>query len=110
MALTDAERTRRYRERWPEKVKAQRRRYVKTEGRRVANRKGAERERRLNPEKVTARAMVREQVRRGNLIKPDTCERCGVVGESIEASHTDYSKPLDIEWLCRPCHRRKDQP
>lgn len=48
----------------------------------------------------------------GALVRPDGCEVCGVVprpmrnGRSaIQAHHDDYSRPLDVRWLCRPCHR-----
>lgn len=50
---------------------------------------------------------VRQAIRRGTLVRPDRCERCGAVGW-IEAAHIDYSQPLDVRWLCRPCHRRWD--
>lgn len=39
--------------------------------------------------------------RRGKLI-PQPC-RCG--STKVEMHHPDYSKPLMVEWLCRPCHR-----
>ena len=30
---------------------------------------------------------------------------CAVCGEAkVEAHHHDYSKPLDVIWLCRSCH------
>lgn len=35
-------------------------------------------------------------------IKRLPCQRCGA-GNS-QAHHKDYSKPLDIVWLCAPCH------
>lgn len=30
------------------------------------------------------------------------CESCGAW--DVEMHHTDYSKPLEIEWLCTTCH------
>lgn len=31
---------------------------------------------------------------------------CWVCGEKAEAHHPDYSRPLDVVWLCRPHHRQ----
>jgi len=55
-----------------------------------------------------AHSAVRNAIRRGDLVRPDTCSECGAVGK-IEASHDDYARPLDVEWLCRRCHSRKDR-
>lgn len=61
-----------------------------------------------NPEKLKARRAVRYAVSKGRLVRPTSCERCGATGGPIDASHDDYSRPLDVEWLCRTCHRWKD--
>ena len=37
---------------------------------------------------------------------PTTRRSCGQTHELIEAHHHDYSKPLDVEWLCPHCHAR----
>lgn len=50
-----------------------------------------------------ARQRLNQAVRHGKAIRPDTCERCGAVAR-VEGHHHDYSKPLEVEWLCRPCH------
>jgi hypothetical protein len=55
-----------------------------------------------------ASRIVQVAIRDGVLTRPDTCESCGVSGGKIEAAHSDYSRPLDVRWLCRSCHRRWD--
>lgn len=40
-------------------------------------------------------------------IEKGPCTRCGA-GDA-EAHHEDYSKPLEVVWLCRPCHRIRDR-
>lgn len=41
--------------------------------------------------------------KRGVLI-PEPCAICGTT-DQIEMHHEDYSKPLDVVWLCRAHHR-----
>ena len=54
------------------------------------------------PEKTRSRRAVSNAMRDGRLFKPDSCERCD--SRPRGAHHADYSKPLDVDWLCRPCH------
>ncbi len=49
------------------------------------------------------RALTRSYIKSGRLTKLP-CEICKVV-ENVEAHHDDYTKPLDIRWLCRKHHR-----
>jgi hypothetical protein len=51
--------------------------------------------------KVQARSRVAMAIANGSLIR-QPCEVCGV--ERGEAHHHDYSKPLDVRWLCRTHH------
>jgi hypothetical protein len=36
-------------------------------------------------------------------VKPDHCSICRS-SEWIEAHHSDYSKPLEVLWVCKKCH------
>lgn len=54
------------------------------------------------PEKYKARMAVGNAVRDGRL-KKLPCDVCGDV--ESQAHHHDYSKPLDVRWLCFKCHR-----
>jgi len=56
-----------------------------------------------HPERYKARVAVNNAVRDGRLVKKP-CEGCG--SEKVQAHHEDYSKPLDVKWLCFVCHRR----
>jgi len=69
------------------------------------NRQSAEdvkRYRKNNPEKYKAHRAVAYAVRAGTLI-PMSCKVCGQV-DGVHAHHEDYSKPLDVQWLCPEHH------
>lgn len=58
------------------------------------------------PEKWAARAKLRYWVKTGKIAHL-TCETCG--NFLSEAHHPDYSKPLDIWWLCKVHHKMADK-
>lgn len=54
--------------------------------------------------KHKARAAVSYALKMGRLTKPTECTRCGSESR-IEGHHPDYSKPLEVLWLCVRCHK-----
>lgn len=59
-----------------------------------------------NKFKINARKKVYIELRAGRIIK-QKCEDCGE--EKTEAHHKDYSKPLNIVWLCKKHHIEHDK-
>jgi uncharacterized protein YgiM (DUF1202 family) len=57
----------------------------------------------LNSDKVKAHRKVQNSIRRGKLNK-GRCEVCG--SEKAHAHHEDYSKPLEVIWLCHDHHTK----
>lgn len=53
--------------------------------------------------KDQCRRQFQHAIRHGQVRRSTRCERCGDVALT-DGHHTDYSKPLYVEWLCRPCH------
>lgn len=53
-----------------------------------------------------ARQRLNAAVASGTIIKPKTCSKCGKV-KKLTAHHNDYTKPLEVEWLCYECHGNK---
>jgi len=58
-----------------------------------------------NTDKKRARWAVANALRRGKLTKPDVCAKCDKA-VPLEAHHPDYSKQLDVVWLCKTCHEK----
>jgi hypothetical protein len=98
----NAEILRRYRLRHPEKANSDHKRRKANPGKRRAWR---QREKSLYPEKYRARKTLYEHVSRGTLKRPDSCSQCGIKCKP-EGHHPDYSKRLEVIWLCHRCHRK----
>lgn len=54
-----------------------------------------------------ATASVYKAVKSGRLVRPTSCERCGKKCRP-QAHHHDYTKRLDVSWVCSKCHRALD--
>jgi hypothetical protein len=81
------------------------RRRLHTPEREQQRREAQRRRRSAHPEKNRARAMVGREVKAGRLIR-QPCEVCGT-NERVQAHHDDYSKPLEVRWMCFKCHRER---
>lgn len=51
---------------------------------------------------------VAAALRNGTMVRPNVCVICGVECKPT-AHHYDYSKRLDVTWLCRSCHNIADR-
>jgi hypothetical protein len=54
------------------------------------------------PERTRAHQVISSAIRTGKL-KPQPCRVCGSLVSHVH--HEDYSKPLDVDWLCAAHHR-----
>lgn len=75
--------------------------YLQTEPARAMHRKHAEAYKNMNPEKKLAHAKVRWAIKSGNLERLP-CEVCG--NPRSQGHHDDYSKPIEVVWLCQRHH------
>ena len=74
------------------------------EGRRM-EREAKARWQKKNTLKRAAHIIVGNAARDGKL-SPQPCEACFNTHD-IHAHHEDYTKPLEITWLCRKCHSKR---
>jgi len=52
------------------------------------------------------RTIYQRALIRGMLLRPKQCSQCLMVPRrTLEGHHPDYSKPLEVIWLCHKCHR-----
>jgi hypothetical protein len=59
--------------------------------------------------KRAAHTAVGNAVRDGRLVPAKSCEDCGHDFTELrrEAHHEDYTKPLEVRWLCALCHGKR---
>ena len=87
----------------PEKLREyERKRSSRPERKEYAIRRQRE-NRRKYPEKNRARRILLYHKRKGSVIQ-QPCEVCG--NPKTQAHHDDYSRPLEVRWLCMICHKR----
>jgi len=86
-----------------DEIRAYERKRSKLPHRKVWLQANVQREKRNYPERIKARNAVSNAVRDGKLLKMN-CAFCG--SSNTIAHHHDYARPLDVTWLCTPCHVR----
>ena len=62
-----------------------------------------------NGHKSRAHDLLNKAVKRGDLVKPTLCEKCHDAHRHIHGHHEDYEKPLEVIWLCPPCHHNRHE-
>lgn len=60
--------------------------------------------RKIDSRRARAHNAVTRAVKKGLLVRCP-CIRCG--SKKSLAHHEDYDKPLDVMWLCQPCHKQR---
>lgn len=87
----------------PERAQAIRSRWEKRHPRQAAE------AHRRYPEKYKARTDLNNALKLGKIVKPNHCEQCQQATKSrkLHGHHEDYSRPLDVVWLCQACHTKR---
>ena len=76
--------------------------YAKTEAGKLATKKAHKNYIETYPFRRAAHIAVGNALKDGKLKK----EPCFICGEKAEAHHPDYSRPLDVVWLCSLHHKQ----
>ena len=89
--------------------------YFKSERGRVARHKAIKKSYEKFPEKWRARAKFKYAIKTGKITRPEFCENFSLSSVKcsegvVHGHHEDYSKPLDVRWLCRSCHNKVHFP
>jgi len=75
--------------------------------RKELNTKTTKRRRHENPLMNRAHLKVQHAVKSGKLKKPNECMWCRNTTSKLMGHHEDYNKPLEVWWLCQPCHKKR---
>lgn len=94
---------REYRQSHKIEITEQKRAYFQTPAGRESQRRGGRNSRERYPEKAKARSNISNAIKLGKIERSVFCEECGLPAKT-EGHHPDYSKPLEVIWLCPECH------
>lgn len=56
--------------------------------------------------KRSAHVLLGNALKNGRVVRPETCSACGEHCVP-HGHHEDYMSPLDVVWLCKPCHGKR---
>jgi len=93
-----------------ESILKQHKEYVQTPSGRAAQKRWNKKYRRTQPVAALSHYTVKNALRDGKIEK-HPCEVCGTM--KVEAHHNDYSKALEVSWLCKKHHQewhKENQP
>lgn len=62
-----------------------------------------------NPAALEAHTQTERAVKLGLLKSPGICQECGNPHPKLHKHHEDYSRPLEVIWLCPSCHGKKQR-
>jgi len=74
--------------------------YRRTDAYKKSTARAARAHREKHPERDSAWNAVTVAIRKGDLVS----RPCACGEEETQAHHPDYSKPLEVMWVCRRCH------
>lgn len=91
-------------DKYREKARINQKKYFQTEKGKEKYRLEGLKLREKYPEKARARSLLSNAVCDGKIVRPSQCSLCGFSNGIIEGHHPDYSKPLEVVWVCKSCH------
>lgn len=80
------------------------RKRAKSPHRKALNRQVSAAWRERHPDAYRAQTAVGNALRDGRIAR-GLCSFCGT-DQNVHGHHRDYSRPLDVTWLCAKCHHR----
>lgn len=86
-----------------EQSKIRTRRYLQSEKGKAKHIETTRQYEKENPEKINAQRKVRRAIKSGKLIRSHFCQICKKEAKT-HGHHEDYSKPLEVIWMCSVCH------
>lgn len=101
----NAEKAKAWREANPERVREATKKWQRENMDLVVER--SRKYRAADPERYRAHNRLSKAVSTGKIVKSTQCERClkPKTSRQLDGHHHDYSKALEVEWLCRQCHK-----
>jgi hypothetical protein len=81
-----------------------RKQYAKSEQGKVAHKKAMENYKKRYPMAYAAHVILGNAVKNKTIVRADSCSKCSSIYK-VEGHHDDYTKPLEVRWLCEPCHK-----